>query len=122
MAGILIVDDSATARAALRLSLRGLGHEIIEAPSAERALSMARLLKPLLVVSDLNLPGMTGMELATHLRNERPDPPAVMLVTGEDADEWRERAAEAGVSLVLSKPVSPSTLAGHARRLLEEKT
>lgn len=119
MAGILIVDDSATSRAALRLSLRGLGHEIVEAPSAERALSMIRLLKPLLLVSDLNLPGMTGLELAARLQSEGDDHPVVMLVTGEDADEWRERATEAGISLVISKPVSPRVLADHARRLIE---
>lgn len=119
MSGILVVDDSATSRAALRLSLRGLGHEIVEAPSAERALSMVRLLKPRLVVSDLNLPGMTGLELAAHLRTEGDDHPIVMLVTGENAEEWRERATQAGVSLVISKPVSPVVLADHARRLLE---
>lgn len=120
MAGILIVDDSATSRAALRLALRGLGHEIAEAPSAERALSMARLLRPQLVVSDLNLPGLSGLELSRTLCAELSDRPTVMLVTGEDADEWAQRATEAGVSLVISKPVSPKVLAEHARKLLEE--
>lgn len=121
MAGILIVDDSATSRAALRLSLRSLGEEIVEAPSAERALSMVRLLKPCLLVCDLNLPGMSGLDLAVRLQNDG-DVPPIMLVTGEDADEWRERATEAGIALVVSKPVSPRVLADHARRLIEGTT
>lgn len=120
MAGILVVDDSATSRAALKVALRGLGLEINDAPSAERALSMAKLLGPSLVVSDLNLPGMSGLDFARRLRAEVDVPPPIMLVTGEDADGWRARATEAGVALVVSKPVSPQTLQDHARRLIEE--
>lgn len=119
MPGILIIDDSATSRAALRLALKPLGLEIAEAPSAERALPMVRLLKPALVVCDLNLPGMNGLQFTTRAREEVDQPPAVMLVTGEDADEWRQRAMEAGASVVVSKPVSPRVLADYARRLLE---
>lgn len=120
MPGILIIDDSATSRAALRLALRPLGLDIAEAPSAERALPMVRLLKPALVVCDLNLPGMSGLQFAARVRDELEENPVVMLVTGEDADEWRQRATEAGASVVVSKPVSPRVLADHARRLLEE--
>lgn len=119
MAGILVVDDSATSRAAIKVALRALGLEINDAPSAERALSMAKLLGPSLVVSDLNLPGMSGLDLARRLRAEVEHPPPIMLVTGEDADGWRVQATEAGVAIVVSKPVSPQTLQDHARRLIE---
>lgn len=110
---ILIVDDSATMRSVLRLYLKAEAYEFAEAETAERALNLVRLLKPTLAIIDLNLPGMDGVQLTQELRAKQvagtPKLPVVIL-TGEESDEWRLRAEAAGADKVMRKPVNAGLL------------
>lgn len=79
---ILLVDDEDLARAGTAEMLAELGHEVVEASSGAEALQLLRSgLQPQLVITDFLMPGMTGADLATEIRN-REDPPPVLLATG----------------------------------------
>ena len=122
---ILIVDDSATMRSVLRLYLRNEPYEFAEAETAERALHLTRLLKPALVIVDLNLPGMDGIQLTTELRARQTGDAAaipVMVLTGEEAEAWREKAETAGANMLMKKPVSPAQLKSAVETLLSGRT
>jgi DNA-binding NarL/FixJ family response regulator len=71
--------------------------------SAEAALEAIRRLKPDLVLIDLALQGMTGLEAVCLLKNW-PQPPRVVLVTGSDMPEYRQAAKVAGADGFLPKP------------------
>lgn len=110
---ILIVDDSRTMRTALRLHLLPDAYSIAEAESAERGLTLARLLQPAAAVVDLHLPGMDGIDFVAALRREASDQlrsMGVLLVTGDELDEHRTRAREAGTEALLRKPVVATEL------------
>lgn len=79
---ILLVDDEDLARAGTAEMLAELGHEVIEASSGAEALQLLRAgLEPGLVITDFLMPGMTGADLATAIRERRGAPP-VLLATG----------------------------------------
>ncbi len=113
---ILVVDDNAHARFALRELLAGMGFETLEVDSGEAALAaIARehdAGRPFdVALIDWQMPGLSGVDTAMRLREaglERP--PAVMLVTAHDRERARRQARDIGLDDILTKPVSPSTL------------
>jgi len=107
---ILVVDDEAPARARL-VSLVGdiEGHEVVgEAATGEEALELAQRLKPDLVLMDIRMPGIGGLEAARHL-SVLESPPAVIFVTAYDA--FAIDAFEAQAVGYLMKPVRRERLA-----------
>lgn len=99
---ILVVDDSRTVRAALRLQLVADGWDVVEAENAERGLRLARLLRPRAVLVDMGLPDMDGSVLLRALRTASSD---VRLV-GFSGDDAEVRAREAGADAFMKKPVA----------------
>jgi CheY-like chemotaxis protein len=83
------------------------GMRVAEAPSAYRALERAHEQTPDVVVTDIAMPGMDGLDLSRQLRSEAPthDVP-IIAVSGQAS----ERAREAGCDVVLQKPCGPDTL------------
>ncbi|MBI1732046.1 MAG: response regulator transcription factor [Gammaproteobacteria bacterium] len=107
---ILIVDDEALARGRLRELLRSIGIERapLEADSGIRALGLAQQESPDIVLLDIRMPGMDGLETAAHLaRLQRP--PAVIFTTAYD--EHALKAFEASAVDYLLKPVRAERLA-----------
>ena len=89
------------------------------AASGEEALDkLANGVRPELIVilSDINMPGMDGLSLLREIKKQRPDLP-VMMVTAYGDDERRRRAEEAGAFQFLSKPVDFDRLKEELRRL-----
>ena len=120
---VLIVDDSATMRSALKAYLRAPELSLAEAESGERALALVRLLRPAVALVDLQLPGMSGLELLARLREEGlAQELAVLLVTGEDGAEWAEKSAAAGARGLIRKPVDPVALKARVLELLPGRT
>jgi CheY-like chemotaxis protein len=110
---VLIVDDSRTMRTALRMHLLPDAYSFVEAETAERGLTLARLLQPAAAVVDLHLPGMDGIDFVAALRKESSDQLrtlGVVLVTGDELEEHRERARAAGTEALLRKPLVPTVL------------
>jgi two-component system, chemotaxis family, chemotaxis protein CheY len=108
---ILIVDDSAAMRMIVKKTLRLAGfegHEISEADDGAKALAAIKTAKPDLVLSDWNMPNMTGLQLLEALGND-----GVKLtfgfVTTEATPDMRTKALGAGAKFLISKPFTPES-------------
>jgi two-component system cell cycle response regulator DivK len=108
MAGqqILLVEDNAKNMTLLRDVLRATGYRTLEASTGGRALMLATEHGPALVLMDIRLPDMDGVEALRQLRmDERTASIRVLAVTAEAMKGDRERFIEAGFDGYLSKPV-----------------
>jgi two-component system chemotaxis response regulator CheY len=108
---IMIVDDSTAMRMIVRKTLRLAGfegHEFSEAEDGAKALAAIKSATPDIVLSDWNMPNMTGIEL---LENLTKDGIKVKFgfVTTEATTEMRQRATSAGASFLISKPFTPES-------------
>jgi two-component system chemotaxis response regulator CheY len=111
MKTIMAVDDSATVRQALNMTLTGAGYEIIEAVDGDDALSQLEGREIDLLITDLHMPNLNGIELIKRVRSH-PDTrflPIIML-TSESQEEKRQEGKEAGVSGWIVKPFRPDQL------------
>lgn len=120
---ILIVDDEADVfqlfRQRFRREVRQGTYVLHFAYSGEEALAkLARGIRPQLIVvlSDVNMPGMDGLALLHTIKKERPDLP-VMMVTAYGDDERRRQADEYGAAQFITKPVDFEFLKQQLRRL-----
>jgi two-component system chemotaxis response regulator CheY len=122
MPKILIVDDSATIRKMVRSSLRSLTNvEFVEAGNGLEAIEQIALGAVALVILDLNMPDMHGVDVLKFLRRHQgwSDVPVVVLTTrGDEAS--RETAMAAGATDYLTKPFAPQVLLAAARQLLAD--
>jgi two-component system OmpR family response regulator len=120
MARILLVDDYPEALDVLSLYLRLCGFEALAAADGRTALTLTAEQHPDAAVLDLELPDMTGLELARHLR-AAPDTAFMPLIalTGHSSSRRIDEAYAAGFNLVLVKPCDPERLCAELRRLLE---
>jgi len=102
---VLIAEDEALIRMDLREMLVEEGHEVAgEARDGAEAIELARALKPDVVFMDINMPGVSGIEAATVLGDERIAP--VVMVTAFSQVGYAEQAAEAGAMAYVVKPFS----------------
>jgi signal transduction histidine kinase len=110
-ARILVVDDNAdTAQGMARLLTR-LGHEVATAHSGPKAIEVARAHRPEFVFLDIGLPGMSGYEVASKLRQEECCAKAVIVaISGYGQNEDRRQSKEAGFDHHLIKPLNYDAL------------
>jgi DNA-binding NarL/FixJ family response regulator len=111
---VLIVDDQEPFRAVARLVVELTdGFEVVgEAVTGEDSVITARVLKPDLVLMDVNLPGINGLEATVQILAE-PAPPVVLVLSTYEPDEYASRAAVAGAAAYIPKSVfDPEALAG----------
>jgi len=109
---ILVVDDSKAMRMIVRRSLRQAGFgdcEVVEAEDGKLALDAIRTTLPDLVLSDWNMPTMTGIELLEELRRQGSHV-RFGFVTTEGTPEMRTRAQLAGAQFLLAKPFTVDEL------------
>ena len=108
---VLIVDDNADAVETLAMILRLWQHEVQVAHDGTQALQVAAAFRPDVVLLDIGLPGMSGYEVARHLRKQTGKRDMVLVaLTGYGQEEDLRRSREAGFDLHLVKPVRPETL------------
>lgn len=108
---ILCVDDNRDSAESLALMLQLVGLEAQAAFDGPSALEAARRFRPHACVSDINMPGMNGYELARRLRAMAGGQPLLLVaVTARTTDDDRQRAAAAGFDLHLNKPADPAEL------------
>jgi two-component system, chemotaxis family, chemotaxis protein CheY len=108
---IMIVDDSTAMRMIVRKTLRLAGfegHDFSEADDGMKALAAIKASRPDLVLSDWNMPNMTGVELLEALTKEGIKV-KFGFVTTEATPEMRQRATAAGASFLISKPFTPES-------------
>ena len=117
---ILLVDDHDQVRTSLKnwLGATFPDHEFIEAKSGEEAVVVASEKKPGLILMDIGLPGMNGIEATRQIKAELPETQVVML-TIHDAPDYRREAEEAGACAFVGKERAHSSLVPMLQRMLE---
>ena len=113
---ILVVDDDTKTVELVKLYLNRDGYKVITAFEGNEALRMARSEKPDLIVLDLMLPGINGLDICRTLRSES-DVPIIML-TALSTDDDRLTGLNLGADDYVSKPFSPRELAARVRAVL----
>ncbi len=117
---ILIVDDDSTTRKLLGLFLRSKGYEVAYAENGIDGIEKLGLENPNMIISDLNMPYMDGIEFVKSVRSDpaRAELPILMVTTEGDPEE-RERALSVGVNGYLVKPVTAEVVIQHIRHILK---
>jgi DNA-binding response OmpR family regulator len=113
---ILVVDDEPTLVATLRYTLEREGFEVITASDGDSALSAARLSNPDLLLLDLMLPGMSGLEVCRILRREMTVP--ILMLTAKTDEVDKVVGLEMGADDYVTKPFSMRELVARVRALL----
>jgi two-component system KDP operon response regulator KdpE len=113
---VLVVDDEPQIRRVLRMTLANHGYEIAEARSGEEALLRFREQLPDLVLLDLNMPGMGGLETCRELRARSETP--IIVLTVRNAEDEKVRALDAGADDYITKPFGMKELLARMRAAL----
>jgi DNA-binding response OmpR family regulator len=121
-AKILVADDEAHIVHILSMKLRNAGYEVVTAVDGEEALELCLSDRPDLVITDYQMPYLSGLEMCRRLRQNEPtrDIPVLML-TARGFDIAPQELAEAGVAGALSKPFSPREVLTRVRELLARR-
>jgi DNA-binding NtrC family response regulator len=106
---ILIVEDEDNARKGYEALLRRWNFEVLGVASGEEALAKFQDFQPSVILLDVELPGMNGLDLLTHLGEEIQRVP-VIIITGRGSDERVVQAIEAGAYWYIEKPLKPPVL------------
>jgi len=116
---VLIVDDSALSRRTLRRILEPAGYELVEADDGMTALELYFLEKPDLVLLDLVMKGMYGLDVLVKLREM--DPKALVVVASADIQSsTRKMVDEAGAQAFINKPFDPEQVIASVEAALTE--
>ena len=116
MSGILLVDDEPSIRVALTKALERDGHHVLSASDGRQALEIATRESPELVVTDIRMPVMDGLELLRHLGQFEPPIPVIIMSAYATAE-----AKRLGAYAVLAKPFKLPELRAAVERALEER-
>jgi two-component system KDP operon response regulator KdpE len=100
---VLIVDDEPSIRISLRTILSGLGFAVVEAARGEEAVSLVRTAHVDIVLLDINMPGLGGIEVCRAMRKNAPLLPIVML-TVQGSEDRKVEALDAGADDYITKP------------------
>ncbi len=119
MATILAVDDSASMRQMVTFTLKGAGHDVVEACDGQEALDKAKSQQFDLVISDVNMPVMDGITLIKELRalSDYKFTPLLMLTT-ESGDDKKAQGKTAGATGWIVKPFNPDQLLATIKKVL----
>ena len=115
---VLIVDDSALARRTLRQALEEQGHQVEEASDGAEALERFYINKPELVILDMVMKGMYGLEVLTKMLQMNSDA-RVIVATADIQTTTAEQVRAAGAKAILNKPVNRQQLAVTIKLVLE---
>lgn len=116
---VMIVDDSISIRQVVGLTLRGAGYDVIEGSNGRDALAKLGGQKVNLIVSDVNMPEMNGIEFvkAVKAQPEYRFLPIIMLTT-ESGDEKKREGQAAGARAWVVKPFKPEVLLNAVQKLI----
>src|SRR5688572_28841074 len=116
---ILVLEDDPNLREMLVLVLRDAGFDVAGAENVREALDVARNTSPDMVLVDIMMPRVDGLNFVRSFRATAPAPLCdvhIVALSGLDRAEWREKALVAGCNEFISKPVMPDELIEVVRR------
>jgi CheY-like chemotaxis protein len=119
---VLIIDDLEDVHVQIKTALNDLEYEIISSFNADEGLMLFQIHKPQVVILDLRLPGIDGVELLERLE---PDPEsnfAVIIITGYGTDEDISKCYELGASAFLHKPIKYIEVNSLVKNLMQAVT
>lgn len=116
---ILIVDDSASLRQVVAITLRGAGYEVIEACDGKDALAKLTGQRVHLIISDVNMPNMDGITFLKEVKKQASYrfTPVIMLTT-EGSDDKKKLGQEAGAKAWMVKPFQPQQMLAAVAKLV----
>ncbi len=117
VARVLVVEDDRGVRESLAMVLGHEGHDVVEADHGEACMAAIDSHAPDLVILDINLPGIDGIEICRRLRSQHFDEPILMLTARHDLHD-RVRGLDAGADDYLPKPFALQELLARVRALL----
>ena len=119
---VLIIEDSPTTRAVIKVYLVGHHLEFLEANNGNDGLAMTREHRPSVIVVDLKMPGMDGFTFCRTVRADaRVKNTPIILLTGSKGDEIKREALNAGASFFMTKPIDGPGLADRIVACIESK-
>lgn len=117
---VLVVDDSLSARKSLAQFVQDLGLDVRTARDGMEAVSLIDARKPDLVLVDMEMPRMNGLELTSHIRaSETTQNLPVIMITSRSTDKHRKTAIDKGVNHYMVKPFAEEELASHINLALK---
>jgi two-component system KDP operon response regulator KdpE len=119
VAKVLIIDDDPSLIRALRLSLRALGHEVVLAPNGEQGISQAALTGPDVVVLDLGLPDINGLDVCTRIRQWSQVP--IIILSASGTEDRKVAALNGGADDYVTKPFGMAELEARIRAVLRHR-
>jgi two-component system cell cycle response regulator DivK len=116
---VLLAEDNHECRDLFALTLQHLGYQVLQADDGDMAVKKALSEKPDLILMDLSMRNMNGIEATNHLRaNSLTKHTPIIICTGWLARQYRETAMQSGAQEVVTKPVSMKDLASLLTRYL----
>ena len=116
---VMIVDDSLSVRNVVGIALKGAGYDVIDAEDGKHALSKLTGQKVHLIISDVNMPNMNGIEFVKNLK-QMPAykfTPVIMLTT-ESGEDKKSQGQAAGAKAWIVKPFQPPQLLNAVSKLI----
>lgn len=107
---VLVVEDHPDNRRLINIILRHKGHEVVEAETGEEGVEAAMAERPDLILMDIVLPGIDGVETARRIRNSAAVSIPIIALTSMVMKSDRERILAAGCEAVVEKPFDPATI------------
>ena len=119
---ILLVEDFDDTRLMMKMWLVKNGYRVIEAETGEEAISLAQTERPDLILMDVMMPGINGLDATQRIRQDRAlSRTPIVAVSAYGAEEYRHLALEAGCNDYVSTPFDPEMLADLIKDLLQDE-
>jgi two-component system KDP operon response regulator KdpE len=119
-ATILVVDDEPQIRRVLQATLSSSGYDVIEAKNGQEAVEMVIRERPALILMDVNMPGMNGLEACSKIRLSFPGP--IIMVTVRNSEQDKIQALDSGADDYVVKPFTMGELLARIRAALRRSS
>lgn len=117
---ILICEDEEIMLTALEFRLRRQGLEVVKAEDGKQAIEKIQTEKPTLVIADVMMPHITGLELIQHIREDLKSSMPIIMISALEQDEIVLKAFKLGATDFITKPFRPNELILRIKRIIQE--
>jgi CheY-like chemotaxis protein len=115
---ILAIDDQQLVLLPLQKGLEELGYEVIIETDAFKAIGHYNFFNPDLVIVDINMPGVSGLDVVKHIRNTKKSQTPIMVLSGNTKDDTITEAFDLGINDYMKKPLSLNEICVRVKRLI----